>query len=150
MRSTPASVVYLPPPNIHVVEAGETLYSVSRRYNVDTRSLALLNGIARPWTVWPGDELLLPPLARDQARATSEAVAPAAGRRRRCAAPRPGRSRPDSRNRRNPSLTLPIGRQGRSRCAGSAADAAVVPRPSPAASAAGRRRRQPPSAARSS
>ena len=61
-------VVYLPPPNVHVVQAGETLYSVSRRYNVDTRSLALLNGLGRPWAVWPGDELALPPLARDQAR----------------------------------------------------------------------------------
>jgi murein DD-endopeptidase MepM/ murein hydrolase activator NlpD len=64
----PGSVVNLPPPNIHRIERGETLYSVSRRYNIDTRSLALLNGMARPWTVYPGDELLLPPLARDQAR----------------------------------------------------------------------------------
>ncbi len=71
-------VVYLPPPNIHVVQQGETLYSVSRRYNVDTRSLALLNGLSRPWTVWPGDELLLPPLARDQARRTAVAPVPAA------------------------------------------------------------------------
>jgi len=67
-------VVYLPPPNVHVVERGETLYSVSRRYNVDTRSLALLNNMQRPWTVYPGDELQLPPLARAQAR---EAVRPA-------------------------------------------------------------------------
>ena len=67
-------VIYLPPPNVHVVEKGETLYSVSRRYNVDTRSLALLNSMQRPWTVWPGDELLLPPLAREQAR---EVIKPA-------------------------------------------------------------------------
>src|SRR5690606_29907053 len=64
----PGQVVYLPPPNVHVVERGETLYSVSRRYNVDTRSLALLNAMSRPWTIFPGDELLLPPLARDQSR----------------------------------------------------------------------------------
>jgi murein DD-endopeptidase MepM/ murein hydrolase activator NlpD len=69
-------VVYLPPPNIHVVQQGETLYSVSRRYNVDTRSLALLNQLQRPWTVWPGDELLLPPLARDQSRRTPPVAAP--------------------------------------------------------------------------
>ncbi|RYD96852.1 MAG: M23 family metallopeptidase, partial [Sphingomonadales bacterium] len=67
-------VIYLPPPNVHVVERGETLYSVSRRYNVDTRSLALLNSMQRPWSIWPGDELLLPPLAREQAR---EVVMPA-------------------------------------------------------------------------
>ena len=74
----PGSVIYLPPPNVHVIERGETLYSVSRRYNVDTRSLALLNGMSRPWTVWPGDELLLPPLARDQMRETSVAAPVAA------------------------------------------------------------------------
>jgi murein DD-endopeptidase MepM/ murein hydrolase activator NlpD len=72
-------VIYLPPPNVHVVERGETLYSVSRRYNVDTRSLALLNSMQRPWTIWPGDELLLPPLAREQERAVvmpAQAAAP--------------------------------------------------------------------------
>ncbi len=71
-------LVYLPPPNVHVVEKGETLYSVSRRYNVDTRSLALLNSMSRPWAIWPGDELLLPPLAREQLRelVTSPQAAP--------------------------------------------------------------------------
>jgi murein DD-endopeptidase MepM/ murein hydrolase activator NlpD len=66
----PGATVNLPPPNVHRVERGETLYSVSRRYNVDTRSLALLNGMSRPWTIYPGDELLLPPLAREQGRAS--------------------------------------------------------------------------------
>lgn len=70
-------VVYLPPPNVHVVERGETLYSVSRRYNVDTRSLALLNSMQRPWTVYPGDELQLPPLAREQQREAARPLAPA-------------------------------------------------------------------------
>ncbi len=71
-------VIYLPPPNVHVVERGETLYSVSRRYNVDTRSLALLNAMSRPWTIWPGDELVLPPLARDQGREQTPATVSAA------------------------------------------------------------------------
>jgi murein DD-endopeptidase MepM/ murein hydrolase activator NlpD len=70
-------VVYLPPPNVHVVEKGETLYSVSRRYNVDTRSLALLNSMQRPWAVYPGDELQLPPLAREQQREVVRPVTPA-------------------------------------------------------------------------
>ncbi len=77
----PGQVVYLPPPNIHVVERGETVYSVSRRYNVDTRSLAIMNGLERPWTVWPGDELRLPALARDEGwqprRVAAAPVAPA-------------------------------------------------------------------------
>ena len=84
---------------MHVVERGETLYSVSRRYNVDTRSLALLNNMSRPWTVWPGDELLLPPLARDQSRSVAQAPrsSPAIGA---CADRTPQRETSGRRNRR--------------------------------------------------
>lgn len=86
----PGSVIYLPPPNIHVVEPNETIYSVARRFSVDTRSLALLNGLPKPWKLIPGDQLLLPPLAREgQAappgappRAASTEAAPAATRRK--------------------------------------------------------------------
>jgi murein DD-endopeptidase MepM/ murein hydrolase activator NlpD len=55
--------IYLPVPNIHIVEPEETLYSISRRFNIDTRSLAVMNGLTTPWVVWPGDELVMPPLA---------------------------------------------------------------------------------------
>lgn len=99
---TRGDVIYLPPPNVHVVEAGETLYAVSRRYNVDTRSLALLNGMARPWTVWPGDELLLPPLAREQERAQVKPVAAAkvapAPEPIKPATPKPGAPKPLSKS----------------------------------------------------
>lgn len=68
------SLIYLPPPNIHVVEAGETLYAISRRYNVDTRSLANMNGLPKPWTIYPGDEMILPSLARDSFGSASTAM----------------------------------------------------------------------------
>ncbi|MBI1360439.1 MAG: peptidoglycan DD-metalloendopeptidase family protein [Alphaproteobacteria bacterium] len=67
--------IYLPPPNIHVVEPGETLYSVGKRFSVDTRSLALLNRMPRPWVVYPGDEILLPPLAKDSTGAPKRTAA---------------------------------------------------------------------------
>ncbi len=57
--------LYLPPPNVHVVEPGETIYAISRRYNVDTRSLANMNQLPKPWTIYPGDKVVLPALARD-------------------------------------------------------------------------------------
>jgi murein DD-endopeptidase MepM/ murein hydrolase activator NlpD len=79
----PGQVLYLPPPNVHVVREGETLVSIARRYSIDTRSLAVMNRLSRPWYVWPGDELQLPPLARDQMAAGMSASpiqsAPAGG-----------------------------------------------------------------------
>ncbi|MBI1341156.1 peptidoglycan DD-metalloendopeptidase family protein [bacterium] len=64
----PGDVIYLPRPNVHVVERGESFESVAERFSVDRRSLALLNGLSRPWELRPGDEVLLPPLATDRGR----------------------------------------------------------------------------------
>ncbi len=38
----------------HRVEAGETLYSIAWRYGWDYRDLARINGIAAPYTIYPG------------------------------------------------------------------------------------------------
>ena len=51
------------PPSIrlqqHVVSRGDTLYSISWRYGMDYRQLADLNGIASPFTIYPGQKLRL-------------------------------------------------------------------------------------------
>ena len=70
-------VIMLPPENVHRVEQGETLFSAALRFSVDTRSLAVMNGLERPWVVYPGDELLLPPGAKDGGK-VRVAVRPAA------------------------------------------------------------------------
>lgn len=68
--------IYLPAPNIHVVERGETFYAIAHRFNVDTRSLALMNALPRPWIVYPGDEILLPPGADEIGQLASSVAAP--------------------------------------------------------------------------
>lgn len=43
----------------HVVEKGDTLYSIAFRYSMDFRTLAALNGIGEPYTIYPGQVLTI-------------------------------------------------------------------------------------------
>lgn len=45
--------------NSHTVAAGETLYSIAWRYNLDYQNLAEINGISRPYRIMPGQRLRL-------------------------------------------------------------------------------------------
>ncbi len=59
-------------PSQHVVNKGETLYSIAWRYGHDYRKLAAWNGISSPYVIHPGQKLrLTPPAARPGARARS-------------------------------------------------------------------------------
>jgi len=49
------------PGGSYVVMRGDTLYSIAFRNGVDFRDLAQWNGIAVPYTIWPGQRLILPP-----------------------------------------------------------------------------------------
>lgn len=44
---------------VHVVNAGETLYSIAWRYGWDFRALARANNIGSPYTIYPGQEIRL-------------------------------------------------------------------------------------------
>ncbi len=46
-------------PASHTVLSGETLYAIAWRYSLDYRSLARANGVASPYTIYPGQKLLL-------------------------------------------------------------------------------------------
>ena len=41
------------------VSKGDTLYSIAFRHGVDFRDVARWNGIAAPYTIWPGQQLVL-------------------------------------------------------------------------------------------
>ncbi len=45
--------------NYHVVLRGDTLYSIAWRYGVDHRRLADWNGVPYPYTIYPGQRLLV-------------------------------------------------------------------------------------------
>lgn len=45
---------------VHVVQYGDTLYSIARRYGVPMLSLAQYNGIADPNYIWAGQRLTVP------------------------------------------------------------------------------------------
>jgi len=49
------------PGGIYAVTKGDTLYSIAFRKGVDFRDLAQWNGIAAPYTIWPGQRLTLSP-----------------------------------------------------------------------------------------
>lgn len=46
---------------VHQVRRGETLYAIAWRYGTDYHSLARLNGIASPYTIYPGQRLKIAP-----------------------------------------------------------------------------------------
>ncbi|MFK2875609.1 peptidoglycan DD-metalloendopeptidase family protein [Rhodanobacter hydrolyticus] len=49
------------PGGSYVVVKGDTMYSIAFRNSVDYRDLAKWNGIAVPYTIWPGQKLRLSP-----------------------------------------------------------------------------------------
>jgi len=48
-------------PDTHVVEAGETIYSIAFRYDIDQRDLMAWNGIDNAALIYPGQRLRLSP-----------------------------------------------------------------------------------------
>ncbi len=66
-----------PPGGSYRVTKGDTLYSIAFRNKVDFRDLASWNGIASPYTIWPGQDLRLSPPGRDtKAAPAATQVAP--------------------------------------------------------------------------
>jgi lipoprotein NlpD len=86
---------------VHTVRRGETLYAIAWRYGTDFRSLARVNGIASPYTIYPGQRLRLrasrKPATETSARTSRPAKKPskpsnAAPGKRRGSAPAPSPS----------------------------------------------------------
>lgn len=70
LRSTQASPQE--PPDSYVVRRGDTLYSIAFRFGMDYRTLARLNDIEQPYTIYPGQRLRFEPgKASRQAQAES-------------------------------------------------------------------------------
>lgn len=78
-----------------MVRAGDTLYSIARRYGLDYRDVARWNGISPDDIIRPGDRLRLEPAA-------------AAATARRPEAPRAPRASPDDPEHRPPTWRWPV------------------------------------------
>jgi lipoprotein NlpD len=66
-------------PTTYSVSRGDTLYAIAWRYGLDYRQLARINGIASPYTIYPGQSLRLKgspvPVARDDGKPAAAARA---------------------------------------------------------------------------
>lgn len=51
--------------NSHIVQRGDTLFSISFRYGLDVKQLARWNRISSPYTIYPGQRIRLFPRAGD-------------------------------------------------------------------------------------
>ncbi|MDZ3822631.1 MAG: peptidoglycan DD-metalloendopeptidase family protein [Pseudoxanthomonas sp.] len=80
----------------HQVARGETLYSIAFRNGLDWRDLAAWNGLAAPYTIFPGQRLRLAPGGAGTAVAAGPGTRPVAagGGQPRAPAPPPGAAPP--------------------------------------------------------
>lgn len=58
-------------PEVHLVQRGDTLYSIAFRYNLDHRTLATWNAIGPPYTIYPDQVLWLRPPRQQQSHRTA-------------------------------------------------------------------------------
>lgn len=58
-------------PSVYAVARGDTLYSITWRYGLDYRAVASANGIASPYTIYPGQKLYLKKKAPSTAKSSS-------------------------------------------------------------------------------
>ena len=53
------------PPSAHIVQKGETLYSIAWKYGLNYRELAKRNGIGPPYTIYKGQRLKITELSNN-------------------------------------------------------------------------------------
>lgn len=75
------------PPGGHLVDKGDTLYSIAWRYQLDYKSVASWNAIAPPYVIYPGQRLRLEPEEQKPAALQPGPVATRDPARRRPVAP---------------------------------------------------------------
>jgi len=65
-------------PPYYIVSAGDTLFSIAWRYGFELKGLATANDIASPYTIYPGQAILLQESSRATAEQLAQVKAPAA------------------------------------------------------------------------
>ena len=100
----------------YIVQPNDSLYAIAWRYNLNYRDLARHNGIEPPYTIYPGQKLVLHGMQ-------SEATADAPPTKTRPRAPTPAQSKPEVPKRQASSPAKPVSKP--------AATPAPQPRPDP-------------------
>lgn len=115
-------------PDVHVVQRGDTLYSIAFRYNLDHRTLAAWNAIGAPFTIYPQQVLWLRPPQQQRRSAAVTVPAPT---------PDPAVRKPGPVRNTVPQDTTPSAQQGATDSAASKpAPTATPTKPSTAPAAA--------------
>ncbi len=60
VENTPTSAGTPGGPIVHVVQAGEGIYAIARKYGVSPESIIKANNLANPNLIYPGQELIIP------------------------------------------------------------------------------------------
>ena len=64
-----------PPPTVYKVKRGDTLYSVSWRFGIDFKTVAKINGIRSPYTIYVGQKLRFKPYRQVAKKSTQKTTA---------------------------------------------------------------------------
>mgnify|MGYP001826389182 FL=1 len=88
----------------HVVQSGDTLYSIAWRYGLNYRDLASINGIRSPFTIYKGQRLHVKPGSQQQATKTVALQQPAPVKAATASTPA---SKPPSQVTARPAATAP-------------------------------------------
>ena len=72
--ATPAPNLAVVPENayIHVIESGESLYTIARRYNVTAQAIVQANGMGSPDKIFVGQKIIIPGLKAKPAPAATQ------------------------------------------------------------------------------
>jgi len=70
----PAKTLSVVPDNayIHVIESGESLYTIARRYNVTAQAIVQANGMGSPDKIFVGQKVIIPGLTAKPAPASTQ------------------------------------------------------------------------------
>ena len=81
LAPTATAAAQTPEPTVYVVQPGDTLFSIARRFNVTAGELAEYNGLLNPNLIYVGQEIRIPAPGRPASPSTATPAAPAGGYR---------------------------------------------------------------------
>jgi LysM repeat protein len=104
----PKAPAAAPAPDTHKVDSGETVSRIARDHGTTYQELCKLNGIEKPYTIYPGQILKLPPKKAGAAPAPKPPAAAAGAPAKSAPAPAAPAAKPVVKERRDPASQHPV------------------------------------------